>query len=199
MGANDTRDVFSPVTYQNDSSKIAYRTFDNLGTYKEIYARLFGGLPSGHKYFMYAGVQFNHVQYKGGYQGFPLKFSRSSWTFFTGHDLKATPTLKFNLSAWMYVNGLRSFYELQTLGQVNFNITKSFMDKKLSIILSGNDILRTNKSVFHLQQGEVLVNGTRVQDSRRIALTFRYNFGIASKEEKKEPFNQAPVNTDPNQ
>ena len=73
------------------------------------------------------------------------------------------------------------------------------MDKKLSIILSGNDILKTNKSVFHLQQGGVLVNGTRVQDSRRIALTFRYNFGIAPKEEKKEPFNQAPVNTDPNQ
>jgi iron complex outermembrane recepter protein len=199
VGVNDTKDVFSPVTYQNDSSKIAYRTFDNLGRYKEIYARLFGGLPSGHKYFMYAGVQFNHIQYRGGYQGFPLIFSRSSWTFFTGHDLKATPTLKFNLSAWMYVNGLRSFYELRTLGQLNFNITKTLMDNKLSIILSGNDILKTNKSVFHLQQGDVLVNGTRVQDSRRIALTVRYNFGIAPKEEKKEPFNQVPVNTEPNQ
>jgi iron complex outermembrane recepter protein len=199
VGVNDTKDVFSPVTYQNDSTKIAYRTYDNLGRFKEIYWRLFGGLPAGHKYFMYAGVQFNYIQYTGQYQGFPLNFSHDSWTFFTGHDFKATPTLKFNLNAWMYVNGFRSFNELKTLGQVNMSITKTLMDKKLSIILSGNDVLRTNKSVFHLQQGDILVNGTRTQDTRRIALTLRYNFGITPKEEKKELFNQAPVNTEANQ
>jgi iron complex outermembrane receptor protein len=37
LGVNDTKDVFSQVTYQNDSSNIAYRTFDNLGRNKEIY------------------------------------------------------------------------------------------------------------------------------------------------------------------
>jgi len=199
LGVNDTKDVFSPVTYQNDSTKIAYRTYDNLGRFKEIYARLFGGLPSGHKYFMYAGVQYNHIQYIGEYESLPLNYSRGSWTFFTGHEFKATSSLKFNINAWMYVNGFRAFNELKTLGQLNMGITKTFVDKKLSIILSGNDILRTNKSVFHLQQGVVLVNGTRTQDTRRIALTLRYNFGIAPKEEKKELFNQQPVNTEANQ
>ena len=199
LGTNDTKNVFSPVTYQNDTTKIAYRTYDNLGRKKEIYARLFGGLPAGGKYFMYAGVQYNHLQYIGEYQGLPLDYGRSSWTFFTGHELKPTPTLRFNLNAWMYVNGFRAFNELKTLGQLNMSITKMVLDKKLSIILSGNDILKTNKSEFHLQQGGVLVNGTRVQDSRRVGLTLRYNFGIAHKDEKKEFFNQQPVNTEANQ
>ncbi len=199
LGVNDTKDVFSPVTYQNDSTNIAYRTYDNLGKFKEIYGRLFGGLPAGGKYFMYAGVQYNHIQYIGEYQNLPLNYSRGSWTFFTGHELKATPTLRFNLNAWMYVNGFRAFNELKTLGQLNLSITKTVLNKKLSIILSGNDILHTNKSVFHLQQGTLLINGTRIQDSRRVGLTLRYNFGIVHKEEKKEIINQQPVNTDQNQ
>jgi len=191
IGVNDTRDVFSQVTYQN-SSGIVFRTFDNLGNYKEIYGRLFGGLPPGHRYFMYAGLQFNYVHYTGSYQNDPLDYQRGSWTFYTGHSYRATPTLRFNLNAWMYVNGLRSFYELKTLGSLNMSVTKTLFSKKLSIILFGNDILKTNISRFHLQQGSVWVNGIRVQDSRRIGITFRYNFGFIKAEERKPDFNPPP-------
>ena len=192
LGVNNTTNVFSPVTYQNDTTNIAYRTYDNLGKFKEIYGRLFGGLPAGGRYFMYAGMQYNHIRYTGEYQELPLHYERGSWTFFNGHEFKATPTLKFNLNAWMYVNGFRAFNELKTLGQVNMSITRTLFDRKLALILSGNDILKTNKSVFHLQQGNLLVNGTRTQDSRRVGLTLRYNFGLDHKEEKKEPFSQQP-------
>ena len=199
IGVNDTKNIFSQVTYQDDSSKIAYRTYDNLGKYKEVYGRLFGGLPAGGRYFMYAGVQFNHIRYIGEYQGAPLRYTRASWTFFTGHELKLTPNLKLNVNGWMYVKGFRQFNELKNMGQLNASITRTFLDKKLSIILSGNDILRTNRSAFHLQQGDVQVNGTRTLDSRRFGLTCRYNFGLTRKEEKKDLFAQPPVNTDPNQ
>jgi hypothetical protein len=191
LGVNDTRDVFSPVTYQN-SSGIVFRTYDNLGSYKEIYGRLFGGLPTGHKYFMYAGVQLNYVHYTGSYQQTPLDYRRGSWTFYTGHSFRATPTLRFGLNAWMYVNGLRSFYELATLGSLNMSVTKTFFDKRLSVILFGNDILRTNISRFHLQQGPVWVNGTRIQDTRRFGITLRYNFGFFKTEERKPDFNPPP-------
>jgi iron complex outermembrane recepter protein len=134
---------------------------------------LFGGLPAGGKYFMYAGVQYNHVHYFGEYQGLPLHYARGSWTFFTGHELKATPTLIFNLNAWMYVNGLRTFNELKTLGQLNMSVTKTVLNKKLSVILSGNDILRNFITVYPLQQGGVLTNGTWIQDSRRVGMSLR--------------------------
>jgi iron complex outermembrane recepter protein len=195
LGTNITNNVFSPVTYQNDTTKIAFRTYDNLGKYHELYGRLFGGLPAGRKYFMYAGVQYNHIRYDGQYQDSVLHYQRGSWTFFTGHELKITPTLRFNLNAWMYVNGFRQFNELKTLGQLNLSVTKTLLDKKLSIILSGNDILRTNISKFHLEQAGILVNGTRVQDSRRVAITIRYNFGFIRQEEKKPTFTP-PVETD---
>ena len=190
LGINDTKDMFNRVTYQNPTTKIAYRSYDNLGRNKEIYGRLFGGLPQGHKYFMYAGVQYNYIQYDGTYEGLPLHYNRGSWTWFTGHEFKATPTLTFNMNAWMYSNGFRAFYELKKMGQINCSVTKAAFKRKLSIILFGNDILKTNKSVFHLQQGTVLADGSRVQDSRRFGITLRYNYGIAHKEERKPAFTQ---------
>lgn len=188
VGINNTKDVFSMVTYQNEASKIAFRTYDNLGSYKEVYWRLFGGLPGGHRYFMYAGVQFNHVHYNGNYDGAPLDYSRASWTFFTGHQFKATPTLSFNLNGWMLVNGFRLFNELKNMGQLNLSATKTMMHKKLAVIISGNDLLRTNKSTFSINQQGIMLNGIRVQDTRRIGITLRYNFGINRNEEKKQNF-----------
>jgi len=194
LGINDTKDMFNRVTYQNQTTKIAYRSYDNLGKNKEIYGRLFGGLPQGHKYFMYLGMQYNYIQYDGTYEGLPLHYNRGSWTFFTGHEFKASPTLTFNMNAWMYSNGFRAFYELKNMGQINTSITKAAFKRRLSITLFGNDILKTNKSVFHLQQGTVLADGNRVQDSRRFGITLRYNYGIAHKEERKPGFTQP---TDP--
>ena len=190
FGINETRNIFSKVTYQDKINNAAYRTYDNLGKNREIYIRLFGAIPQDRKYFLYAGMQYNFLNYNGFYQGLPLQYKRGSWTFFTGHEYKATPSLNFNLNAWMYVNGFRAFNELKTLGQLNISITKMVMAKKLSIILSGNDVLFTNKAEFHIQQGNLVGNGTRIQDSRRVGVTLRYNFGIRPKEEKKQNFEQ---------
>jgi iron complex outermembrane recepter protein len=189
VGVNNTQDVFSMVTYKNTNSPIVFRTYDNLGRFREIYGRLFGGLPPGHRYFMYAGVQCNYIQYSGYYQHQPLNYNRASYTFYTGHSLKATPTLNLFVNAWMLANGFRGFNELGTMGQINVSITKTMLDKRLSVVLSGNDILKTNRSAFYLHQANLFVNGTRVQDSRRFGITIRYAFGTIH-EEKASSFNQ---------
>lgn len=188
IGVNDAKDAFSRVTYKNEQTGIVYRTWDNIGSYRELYARLFGGLPPGRKYFMYVGIQCNYVQYLGAYQQTPLQYKRTSWSFFTGHSLKASSTMSLNLNGWMYVNGFRLFNELKTMGQLNLSITKNAFHKKVNIILSANDILKTNKSLFSINQGPVQVTGARIQDSRRVGITVKYNFGTVRTEEKKPAF-----------
>jgi hypothetical protein len=192
VGLNNTQDVFSMVTYKDANSPIAFRTYDNLGKFREIYGRLFGGLPPGHRYFMYAGVQCNYIQYNGFYQDQPLNYNRASYTFYTGHSLKATPTLNLFVNAWMLANGFRGFNELGNMGQINVSVTKTMLNRRLSIVLSGNDILKTNRSAFTLHQANLFVNGTRVQDSRRFGITIRYAFGTIH-EEKASSFNQVEV------
>ncbi len=194
VGVNKTKNIFSNVTYQDEATGIAYRTYDNLGASKEVYLRAVGGLPPGGKYFFYAGAQMNINSYDGFYQGAALNYSRKSWVFFMYHQVKLLPTLNMTVNGFMRTKGLQNFYELNTFGAANISFNKSVMKKTANIILSFNDVFLTNRTTFKLQQGNINASGTRVGDTRRVGITFRYNFGLKPKEEKKEMFSQPSEN-----
>ena len=197
IGLNDIKDIFTGVTYQDDSTKIVYRTFDNLGRNKEMYLRFVGGIPPGGKYFFYLGAQHNLSNYTGFYQGQPLNYKRGSWTFFMYHNYKPTSTFNISINGFMRVKGLQNFYELKPLGQLNISLNKAILKKKMNIILSGNDILLTNQYTFNIKQAGINANGNRLNDTRRLGLTIRYNFGIKPKDENQEQFG-TPAETNGN-
>ena len=96
------------------------------------------------------------------------------------------------MQGFLKTKGLQNLYELNTFGGIFVSANKSILKKKANIILSVNDLLRTNQVSFSLQQGSVNAQGSRVNDTRRLGLTFRYNFGIKPKEENKKSF-EAPA------
>ena len=191
VGYNDTKDIFTNVIYQADSSRsVAYRTYDNLGTNKELYLRGLGVLPPGKKYFFVLGAQYNHNFYQGLYEGKPLSFKKGTWTFFTYHQLKLDKRSQITLNGFMRIKGQQQFYELSNFGALNTSINRQFMkQKQLIVTLSMNDIFYTNQNDFKIQQGSVNASGNRRADSQRFGINIRYNFGIRKKEESNEMFN----------
>ena len=188
IGLNQTKDIFSSVIYQDDVTKIAFRTFDNLGKNKEFYCRLITGIPPGKKYFFYVGAVYNYNEYRGFYQNQPFDYNRGSYTFFTFHEYKVTPTFTANLQAFMRTKGLQNFYELNTFGGMFVSVNKSILKRKANVILSVNDVLQTNRVSFSYNQNDQQITGKRINDTRRIGITIRYNFGFKPKEEKKNNF-----------
>jgi hypothetical protein len=63
---------------------------------------------------------------------------------------------------------------------------KSILNKKANIIFSINDVLQTNHVSFKLNQGNIYAEGKRVNDTRRLGITLRYNFGLSKPKENKE-------------
>lgn len=190
IGYNDTKDIFTNVIYQADSSNsTAFRTYDNLGTNKEIYLRGLGAIPPGKKYFFVVGAQYNRNFYQGLYENKPLSFKKGTWTFFTYHQLKLDKRSQFTLSGFVRFDGLQQFYELSTFGSLNTSINRQFLKQKLIITLSMNDIFYTNQNDFTINQGSVNANGNRRADTRRFGMNLRYNFGIKKKEESNDMFN----------
>jgi hypothetical protein len=185
FGVNQTKDIFSNVTYQDDVTKIAYRTYDNLGKNKELYFRIVGGMPPGGKYFFYMGAQHNFNEYEGFYQNQPLHYKRGSWTFFMYQEFKATKKLTFEMQGFMRTKGLQNFYELDNFGGLYLSANKSILNKKANLILSVNDALQTNHVSFTLNQGNVSATGSRINDTRRLGITLRYNFGLSKPKENK--------------
>ncbi|MFT3978926.1 MAG: outer membrane beta-barrel protein [Ferruginibacter sp.] len=187
VGINDIKDIISNVTYQDDSTKIVYRTFDNLGKNTETYFRVMGGIPPGRgKYFFYIGGQYNHSNYEGFYANQPLSYKRGTWTFFTYHNFKPSPVWNFSLNGFMRLKGLQNFYEINSVGQLNFSVNRSLLNKKMNVILSFNDMFYSNKYNFKIDQPTIVASGERFTDTRRVGLTVRYNFGIKPKEDKQD-------------
>lgn len=191
IGYNDTKDIFTNVVYQADSShSVAYRTYDNLGTNKELYLRGLGAIPPGKRYFFVVGGQYNRNFYQGLYEGKPLSFKKGSWTFFTYHQLKLDKRSQITLHGYIRIKGQQQFYELGNFGALNASINRQFMkQKQLIITLSMNDIFYTNQNDFTIQQGSVNASGNRKADTQRFGINIRYNFGIRKKEETNDMFN----------
>jgi iron complex outermembrane recepter protein len=190
IGVNDTKDIFTQVIYQADTSRsLAYRTYDNLGKNKEMYFRGLGAIPPGKRYFFVIGAQYNHNFYQGLYENAPLSFKRGSWTLFTYQTFKLTPLTQLTLNGFARFNGQLQFYELSSFGQLNFSVSQQFLKKKLVVTMSMWDIFYTNNNRFTIKQGSVNASGYREADTRRIGLNFRYNFGFRKREENNNLFN----------
>ena len=189
VGLNETRDIFTQVVYPSDTSrKVSLRTYDNLGSNRETYLRVLGALPPGGRYFFVMGIQYNRNDYRGLYESQPFSFRKGSWMIFTFHSFKLTPITQFSLHGYARFNGQQQCYELQSFGELRFSVNRQFLKKKLNVAMSVNDIFRTNRNEFVMNQGSVHAAGVRTSDSRRFGLNIRYNFGIRKKEETN-PFN----------
>lgn len=195
VGVNDTKDIFTSVIYQADTSQSqAYRTYDNLGKNKEWYLRGLGALPPGGNYFFVLGAQYNHNFYQGTYENEPLSFKKGTWTFFTFHSLKLGKRSQATLNGFVRFKGQQQFYELSSFGSLNASINRKFLKDKLIIAMSISDMFATNKNDFTISQGSVTANGFRQADTRRFGINIRYNFGIRKKEENNNMFNMEPQN-----
>jgi iron complex outermembrane recepter protein len=189
IGRNYTTDIFTPVVYQDDSpGKAAVRTWDNIGTSRETYIRGLVGIPPGRGYFFALGAQYNLNEYDGLYENEPFQYTRGSWRFFTFHSLKLFKEMRLTMNGFLMHNGNYNFYELKTFGMLNLGLHQTFLNKKLHITLNARDILGTMVTAFELNQGSISAFGDRYADTRRFGINIRYNFGIKTKEEKREMF-----------
>jgi iron complex outermembrane recepter protein len=187
VGRRYTRDIFSSVVYQDPvMENVAVRTYDNLGRNTETYFRAIGAIPPGGGYFFVVGAQYDLNEYEGFYENQPLNFRRGSWRLFTFHSLRLGKNTRLTMNGFLMTNGQMGFYELDNIGQLNFGLNQSFMDRRLTISLSARDVLRTMVTGFTLNQGNIQSAGQRYADNRRFGINIRYNFGIPDKREREE-------------
>ena len=187
FGINETKDIFTNVVYQSPTNKqVAYRTYDNLGKSKETYFRGIAVIPPGKAFFAVLGAQYNHNVYNGLYEQKPIVFDKATWTFFTFQSLKLGKLSTFTINGFWRTNGQQQFYELDNFRQLNSSLNRQFLNKKLTVTISMNDIFFTNKNTFTLRQGSIYAVGLRESDSRRFGINIRYNFGVKPKEQKMD-------------
>ena len=81
-----------------------------------------------------------------------------------------------NLDARWQSKGNSGIYLLESSYRVNFGVTKQFLDRKLAVSLSVNDIFGSAKTKWHINNNLMKFDYDKYSDSRYVQLTIRYNF-----------------------
>lgn len=182
IGMTKTSQIFSQVTYQHPQNPaILVRTFDNLGNSTEHYLRGIVGIPPGKAYFFGLGAQYTDVTYNGVYGQKPFQFNNKHWRFFTFHSLRIFKNTKITAFGFYLKNFAWNFYQVEDFGQLNMNISQTFLKQQLTISINVRDVFYTNKQNFVFEQGDVKMSGLRQSDTQRFGINIRYNFGIRPK------------------
>ncbi len=75
-------------------------------------------------------------------------------------------------------------YSGRNMFVVNFGITKTFFDDKLSVALKGLDLFNQQKRDFLVYNGQMDLHMLQTRDNREVQLTIRYNFNSAKSKYK---------------
>lgn len=186
VGHSITTDIFSMVMYNAENREdVLIRTYDNLGKSTDTYFKGIIGIPPGGKYFFALGAQYNYTVYDGFYENEPWHYTNGSWRLFTFHSLNLFKETKLTVHGFVMTKGQWNFYELKTFGQLNFGLTQTLLDKKLTVTVNVRDIFKTMGTEFTFNQGSISSIGSRYADSRRFGINLRYNFGVKKKEDQK--------------
>ena len=96
------------------------------------------------------------------------------------NNISITPTLSAELTG-MYVSGGRSaYYVVESNGNLSLGLRKQLLNKKMTLSLTINDILHTQKEKMSAQYENVNYSLSNEYDTRYVSLTVRYDFGSAT-------------------
>lgn len=120
-------------------------------------------------------------------------FERSfgnSVSLFANLNISLPADIKFSLNSWMNTNMVWAQGTTEFFGAVNGSISKSFLNKKLNIEISCQDILNTNTWIGHQNTSTLQFVGRWKPETRIAYLNISYLFGGNVKDRQVEKNNR---------
>ncbi|MFC6268918.1 outer membrane beta-barrel family protein [Frigoriflavimonas asaccharolytica] len=184
--ANFSTDEMYQIISYNPENKITTLYYDNIGSSKSI-GLSFNSSWKVKKYWdMQLNSELSYGQAKSDLEGY--KFNDSGISYYTG--LNQTFNFGKNWNAtWNSFYSQSGRYGNSTFKpsyDLSFSVRKDFLDKKLRLSLSAQNVLKKSQWIQETQQDNVTTNWTNRWETRKFTLAATYNFGNAKKKEVKD-------------
>jgi hypothetical protein len=134
-------------------------------------------LNIGKKISGFGGNQFIWNRYKADYLGGVYDDKKWNWQAYWQVAYKPRPDWNFEVSGFYTTAFLNEFITIQELGNLNFAIQKTILEKKGRITLNFNDILFSQKQTGRLIYQDINVAFRQWSETRNVRLSFTYSFG----------------------
>ncbi len=173
---NKTIDVIFENAPKQDGN-LTFTTPENLAAFESMVFELNFPLNFGKKISGFGGNQFIYNRYKADYLGGVYDDKKWNWQAYWQVAYKPRPGWNFEIAGFYTTAFLNEFVTIQELGNLNFAIQKTILEKKGRITLNFNDILFSQKTRGKLLYQDIDVVFRQWSETRNIRLSFTYSFG----------------------
>ena len=98
-------------------------------------------------------------------------------TVLLNNNISITPTLSAEVTGMYMSGGRQGYMVMQSMGNFSVGLRQQLLKNKMSLSLTVNDILHTQKQKVRFQYENVDYSMNLDNDTRYVNLTLRYNFG----------------------
>ena len=184
--ANFSRDEMYQIINYDNNTKITTIFYDNIGKSKTIGLSLSTTITAKKWWEAQLSSEINYGQASSDLENY--KFNDSGVSF--SGALNQSFTLAKNWSAtwnsFYSQNGAYGNTTFKPSYDMSFTMRRDFLDKKIRVNLSAQNVLRKSQWIQSTKQDNVTTNWVNRWETRKITLALTYNFGTAKKKEVKD-------------
>jgi iron complex outermembrane receptor protein len=177
IGFAQLSNVFSGISYQNDSTKITTFTQVNLDQASYAYYSLFLQKQLRQWWNVEFSVNVYYVSYKSKLAGAPLNTQTLSSNIYVNNDFILPNDFKIQLTAHYNAPNRQGPNYNKANGSCDFGIKKSFSKGNFNIMFQFLDMFYTDISRSVYDFGNQYYTFNSRDDTRRFRLTLSYKFG----------------------
>jgi len=170
-------DVFTGISYQNDSTKITTFTEVNLDKASYVYYNLFLQRQIRQWWNIEFSANLFYVSFNSRLEGADLKTEALSANLYMNHDIVLPHDFKIQLTGHYNAPNRQGPNYNKANGSCDFGIKKAFHNGKLNLMFQFLDMFYTDISRSVYDFGNQYYTFNSRPDTRRFRLTLSYKFG----------------------
>jgi iron complex outermembrane recepter protein len=130
---------------------------------------------------------YNYSTFDGDLEGTVIDLEAHIYNFRFQNSIKLPEGILMELTYyWNSPSIWRGSVEIEKHHGLNFGVRKDFLNRKLLVQLTGNDIFRTGSDFFYKSNyGGMVVDGVITFDIQRFGFSLTYNFGNQQEKTRK--------------
>lgn len=172
------KDVFERVYIQDDANQITNITSRNIGKRNLLTLSAFAAISLTQWYALSMYAEARYAMVDGLYNGSLLETNYLEGNIFLQHVFTIQPTLRAILQMmWISPSRQGSIAKFDNMWTMNAQVEKSFLDKRLSLVLSCNDIFSSMVYKGNINFGNINQDFKEDHHQSQLLLTVKYSFG----------------------
>jgi iron complex outermembrane recepter protein len=172
-----TEDVMQQYTVQDDATKETKQVTRNIAASNNYSYNVFAYIPVQKWLTTQINLTGWYMDFEGNVDGVNYKKGKPGWQLNVSNEIILPKNFTAEINGQYTSSLLWGVFQLKDQGSIDFGLKKSFWDNKASLKVGVSDLLYTDITRVKVQFENQDFSFKQLNDTRRVRLTFTYNFG----------------------